>query len=205
MSFFVSIQILVQEKAHIEVPSLMGMPIKEAEQTLDQLGLDLKVKEERFDPEYIPETIIHQSIAPMQKIPKGRKIFVIVSKTPSIDSMPKLVGTQLSLVKQSLSKLELNTVKLSYVCSEEVKNKILDQKPLFGQSSQGQEVSLLISEGRCSQEWVVGDVNAHSNSQLEETLRQRGIPSTSQNLSKLKKLKKGMLVSSSHFIVQASP
>ncbi|MEZ4705039.1 MAG: PASTA domain-containing protein [Bdellovibrionota bacterium] len=203
ITFLVTLQLLVHEKSQVTVPNLVGQSFEQAQQHMQELGLELVIEEQRFEPDQYPGTILRQSIDPGQEIPKGRKIFITQSKEPLIDSMPDLIDQDLTAVKAMLSKLEIRSVELSYACSNRIRQgSVLVQKPSFGLASSGQTIHLLVSEGPCETPYLLADPVLFSDDQILSDLRAFQKHPNEESLRKIRSMKKGTLVSPSSFGVK---
>lgn len=66
------------EKQEVEVPNLMGMTVKEAKETLENLGLEIEIKEEEENNSNQEQTITKQLPKAGIKIKQGTSVIVFV-------------------------------------------------------------------------------------------------------------------------------
>lgn len=66
------------EKQEVEVPNLMGMTVKEAKETLENLGLEIEIKEEEENNSNQEKTITKQLPKAGIKIKQGTSVIVFV-------------------------------------------------------------------------------------------------------------------------------
>ena len=66
------------EKQEVEVPNLIGMTVKEAKETLENLGLEIEIKEEEENNSNQEKTITKQLPKAGIKIKQGTSVIVFV-------------------------------------------------------------------------------------------------------------------------------
>jgi len=130
-----------------EVPSLAGKSVTEAAEQLNKRKLYLSIQGKEFHEEIPADHIISQQIKPGERNKAGTDVAVIVSRGPEIYSMPSFEGQLLEDAKLTLSNLEVQIKKITWVHSDSVaKGRILAQRPLSGNST-GNEINFLVSKG----------------------------------------------------------
>ena len=75
------------------VPDLVNLDRKEAEQLLTQAGLQLAVKEERFDDKQPAGIALEQSPPQGTSAKRGDVVQVVLSKGPKVSSVPGVIGS----------------------------------------------------------------------------------------------------------------
>ncbi len=75
-------------------PDLRGRSRQEAEALLAQAGLQLVIKEERFDDKAPAGTVLEQSLAPNAVARRGDVIGLVLSKGPPVSNMVSVIGLQ---------------------------------------------------------------------------------------------------------------
>jgi len=74
------------------IPDLVHRDRKAAEQMLQQAGLQLVVKEERFDNQWPAGAVLEQYPAPLAPAKRGDAVQVVFSKGPQINNIPSVQG-----------------------------------------------------------------------------------------------------------------
>lgn len=133
----------------VEMPSLRGLSLRQAEITLQQLGLKVgRVREVRNSA--IPSgAVIGTSPAAKAILEKGREVNIELSQgsdaAPS--GMPSLVGMSLSQAKSEIRKLDLSLGNLTYKKDpKSLPNTVLSQSPSAGAGYKGRSVDLVITK-----------------------------------------------------------
>ncbi|NIM98631.1 MAG: PASTA domain-containing protein [candidate division Zixibacteria bacterium] len=67
--------------ATVEVPNLLGMNLEESKKILREIGLQLGRIKSTINNDFLPGTILKQSLPPGQEIDRGSKINLEVSAT----------------------------------------------------------------------------------------------------------------------------
>jgi hypothetical protein len=133
----------------VELPPLRGLSLRQAEITLQQLGLKVgRVREVRNS--LIPSgAVIGTSPGAKATLEKGREVNIELSQgTEAAPSgMPSLVGMSLGQAKQEIKKLDLNLGKITYKKeAHSLPNTVLSQTPAAGGDFQGRKVDLVVSK-----------------------------------------------------------
>lgn len=135
----------------VELPSLRGLSLRQAEITLQQLGLKVgRVREVRNTA--IPSgAVIGTSPGANATLEKGREVNIELSQgtdaSTSTAGMPSLVGMSLSQAKEQVKKLSLGLGKISYKKDmRSLPNTVLTQSPSAGGDFKGRSVDLVVSK-----------------------------------------------------------
>ena len=134
----------------VTMPELKGLPKAAAEIKLQSLGLDMQVREERYDPSAPFGAVLEQSLEAGASLKRGRTIAVVLSIGQKILKVPQLVGSASS--RQARLLLEQNGLsagRLAWASDPLApRDTVLAQSPEAGiEASRGQAVSLLVSAG----------------------------------------------------------
>lgn len=114
----------------VEVPSVISLPLHEADDTLNKSGLYLKIEGEDFDASVPAGRVIRQDIPPGNKVKEKRQIKVIISKGPRIHSVPSVVGETLADAEAALLQKGLKIGRVITIHSDTVeKGKVVAQRP----------------------------------------------------------------------------
>jgi beta-lactam-binding protein with PASTA domain len=133
----------------VELPSLRGLSLRQAEITLQQLGLRMgRVSRVRHGS--IPAGAVIGTVPPARTtLEKDRPVNVEVSdgQDASEASMPSLVGVSLSQAKLQLKKLNLPLGKVTFKKDpRSLPNSVVTQTPSAGTPLSGQTVDLVVSK-----------------------------------------------------------
>jgi serine/threonine-protein kinase len=134
---------------NVTMPDLKGLPKAGAESKLKNLGLQMQVKEERYNNTSAFSAVLEQSVEAGATIKRGRMIAVVVSLGSQTLNAPQLQG--MPSARQARLLLEQNGLVLGsqdYVASDLPRETVLAQAPEGGQPlGRGDQVSLLVSSG----------------------------------------------------------
>lgn len=133
----------------VEVPGLVGMSLKEADQELSQVGLKLKVLSEQYDAEMEKDHIISQRYVEGFKVKKGREIGVVVSLGIQMRKVPDIVGMDRSAAEVELRNSGFRPGKTDKIHDDKYEeNQVISQNPIAGTEAEpGGYVDMMISEG----------------------------------------------------------
>jgi serine/threonine-protein kinase len=133
----------------VVVPSLAGLTVKEAKNTLEDLGLNLDISKEEFSEDIPDGKIINSDPAGGGRVSPSGTVGVIISKGQERYSVPTVQGLKLEVAKQLLeeNKLVLGEVKEEF-SSEFPKGFILRSDPTTGEKiKRNSLVNLFVSKG----------------------------------------------------------
>lgn len=133
----------------VELPSLRGLSLRQAEITLQELGLRMgRVSHVRHGS--IPAGAVIGSVPPARTtLEKDRAVNVEVSDgaDATLESMPALTGHSLSQAKQEIKKLNLPLGKVTYKRdARSLPGSVITQTPSAGTPLSGQSVDLTVSK-----------------------------------------------------------
>jgi len=133
----------------VELPSLRGLSLRQAEITLQQLGLKMgRVREVRNS--LIPAgAVIGTSPAANATLEKGREVNIELSQGKEAGSagMPSLTGMSLGKAKEVIKSRKLSLGKITYKKDmRSLPNTILSQTPSAGGDYKGRMVDLVVSK-----------------------------------------------------------
>lgn len=134
----------------IEVPSVLNLPLEEAERQLYDLGLKFEV-EEQFSDLYPENTVIEQTPEGRSVVEKSTTVKLVVSKGEENKTVivPSIVGKTLSDAKKTLDALYLGLTVIKTESSLEYpKDTIVSQSINAGeQAKQNDVIQVVISSG----------------------------------------------------------
>ena len=133
----------------VELPALRGLSLRQAEITLQQLGLKMgRVREVRNS--VIPAgAVIGTSPAKGATLEKGREVNIELSQGTEAApaGMPSLVGQSLNRAKERIKGLDLKLGKITYKKErKELPGTVLSQSPAAGADYKGRAVDLVVSK-----------------------------------------------------------
>ena len=133
----------------VEMPTLRGLSLRQAEITLQQLGLKVgRVREVRNS--MIPSgAVIGTSPGAKATVEKGREVNIELSQGTSSESsgMPALTGMSLAQAKDEIRKLDLTLGKITYKKEpKSLPNTVLSQSPSAGSDYKGRSVDLVVTK-----------------------------------------------------------
>ncbi len=83
---------LIFTMSTITMPDFTGIPLKNAENVAQRMGLEIKVEDRIHSNMYKEGHILSQSVKPRSHIKKGRVIHVVLSKGSKMVEVPPLIG-----------------------------------------------------------------------------------------------------------------
>ncbi|MDB5104020.1 MAG: putative serine/threonine protein kinase with sensor [Fibrobacteres bacterium] len=133
----------------VEMPALRGLSLRQAEITLQQLGLKVgRVREVRNT--LIPAgAVIGTSPAAKATLEKGREVNIELSmgKDSESEGMPSLTGMSLSQAKEEVRKRGLSLGKITFKKDpKSLPNTVLSQSPSAGGETKGHSVDLVVTK-----------------------------------------------------------
>ena len=172
---FAGIAVRVALRAReVQVPSLAGRPVNEATQTLADVGLTLKIDDNRRpDPAIPPGRIVQQDPVAGVAARKQRSVRVWLSAGPRTTTVPELVGQteRTARIRLEQDGLEIGSV-TEFRSPDYAADAVVAQDPL--PKAAGPRVSLLLNRGEQATAYVMPDVIGLDGSRAAETLRARG-------------------------------
>jgi len=158
----------------VKVPALVGRTIGEATQVLTELGLPMRVDENRRSDEKVPSgRVTQQDPAPGLPARRGRTVRVWVSSGPRTTSVPVLVGQTERTARLRLEQDGLEVGSISEFRSPDYPaDAIVSQDPPA--TSRAPKVALLINRGEEAATFVMPDVIGMDGERAAQALRARG-------------------------------
>lgn len=155
---FITMSLVI--KGHeVRVPSLAGKDIVYALETLNELGLGLKISEQEFNSFIAENHIISQQPAKGSFIKKGRRIRVVLSKGSQMVLVPDVEEHPLSLAQLKLKREGLKTGQLTRIYHNLALDKVIAQyPPTGGHAARGNRVNLLLSKGLPPLSYIMPDL-----------------------------------------------
>ncbi|MDD5748865.1 MAG: Stk1 family PASTA domain-containing Ser/Thr kinase [Actinomycetota bacterium] len=144
-----AIYALVNGTKGIVVPNLVGQTEQQAKETLEEKGLELSVVKRVIDIQKPSGVIISQDPTAGEKIQKGERVEVVVSKGTEQATVPDCRGLSQSEAAARLESAGLRIGNVTYDYNQTIaKDKVCSQNPEPGaKAAKGSEVDLVISKG----------------------------------------------------------
>lgn len=177
----------------VVVPDIVGMSMREAQETLEAVGLRIKTVEEQHSTDVPAGNVISQEPEPESKIAKNRVVEIVLSKGALY--VPDLKGLDLDTAKRTLETEELKLGEVSYEESDDAnKGKVIGQNPLPAQPvSTGATVNLVLGKEREKVE--VPDVRNKNEDEAVKILSDKGL-SAAVSMRASDSVEKGKVVGS---------
>lgn|SRR5690348_4535053 len=171
--FGISMRVALRARV-VQVPPLVGRSVGDATQALANIGLVLRVDENRRADEKVPAgRIVQQDPAAGSQARRQRTIRVWVSSGPPTLTVPPLVGqTERSArIRLQQDGLEVGSVS-EFRSTEYPPDAVVAQDP--PPASHAPRVSLLINRGEQAATFVMPDVIGMDGNRVADVLRSRG-------------------------------
>jgi len=115
----------------VTVPDLRGKPLREAERTLDRLGLELGRGGTLANPRIRAGAVLVQSPLPGQEVTRGAEIRVVLSAGPERHAVPPIAGLTLREARTLLERFGFS-VKVQQMVSDRDEGTFLGMRPRAG-------------------------------------------------------------------------
>jgi eukaryotic-like serine/threonine-protein kinase len=131
-----------------EVPNVLGVPINEAQRTLEDRGFDVEILDTRFSTEYQPGEVAFQDPPGGEVIDKSQPVQLSVSRGIDSVEVPDVSGEFESDAEAILKEAGLEVGDVSRVASSSVSfGRVISQSPSGGMVARGSAVNLVVSNG----------------------------------------------------------
>lgn len=161
------------EVDRVGVPSIQKLPLAQARQELRRRGLRLAVRDSVYHETIAAGLVADQSPDGKQRIKKGRRVFVDISKGPRLYLVPDVVGASLRDAQLQIEGNQLLLGEVAFVSSEDIpEGAVISQQPRpRTQANRGRAVRLRVSSGSSSVPKLIPDVRGLAIGAVEDTLR----------------------------------
>jgi len=141
----------------VAAPDLVGRPLAEGQRVLAELGLNLRVADERPDPMYPGGRIVRQSMVAGSDVKRGRTMVVSVSSGLDLRTVPQLSGLPVRQAELEIVRAGLAFGGVTEVTSDRVdRGRVIGSAPGPGTSvPAGGEITVLVSLGRRRTEFAM--------------------------------------------------
>jgi serine/threonine-protein kinase len=133
----------------VEMPSLVGRPLREAEQLAREAGVILEVADRVNTPKVPPDVVVSQDQPPGKRLKQGRRVGVVVSLGAQMVTVPDLVQRSVQEAQLALDNARLRVAALQDGYDDLVKaGFVIRQSPAAGATVPvDTPVTLVISRG----------------------------------------------------------
>ncbi|MGI6412167.1 MAG: protein kinase domain-containing protein [Syntrophomonadaceae bacterium] len=134
----------------VEVPNIVNLDIKEANQKLKEQGLVMTILDEQYSDKVEADRVISQKPPAGQIVKEGREIEVFISKGLELQKTPNLAGMSQADAELTLRNLGLDIGAVERIYDDKyVNGQIISQKPRSGEMvKKGSKVDLMVSKGK---------------------------------------------------------
>jgi len=184
----------------VEVPSLEGKSLTEAEDLASDLGLNLTESEERvYSDEIERNYIVNQQPQSGERIKQSRPVNITVSKGPRLIELPNFRDLSLREALVELENLSLKTGEIEYVFRLSVEpGRVINQIPASGaEVASGSEVTLYVSRGERNISVLMPDLTGLQQEEAFEMLRNKGLNIGGITLEESSRFLDGQVISQS--------
>ena len=159
----------------IVVPDVKGMTYEEAEKTLEDAKLEIKIGEYVYDKEYKVETVCTQDPDDGQMARKGQKVTVDISKGADNGVVPNLIGKTKDEAKRIIEEFGYKLGEIKVVEGEEPKDTVLKQDPAAGEEAEnGDTINIEVSDGEGKEEISVPNLLGMTLEDAKTALKNAG-------------------------------
>lgn len=133
----------------VEVPYLVGLPLRSARVNLTNKGLSIGNVEYVFNDTYGVDTVVSQSISYPSKVSYGSSINLVVSKgSENVVKVPNLIGSNYDEAVKVINEIGLTVGNLSFEKHHTyIENTVINQKPEPGSTlRKSEKIDLIISK-----------------------------------------------------------
>jgi beta-lactam-binding protein with PASTA domain len=170
LSFYWVLMLLIHSEGETRVPSLVGKTLEEAKFVLEQKKLKFDISGGRFSDRIAAGGILEQSIPAEEMVREGRTVGLFVSQGPQERLTPRVTTMDLSMAETILRSSQLEPVVVAQTCADWVPaGKVTAQQPMAGQQA-GKEVRLLVSDGLCTDRYIMADLAGMELNRASEEL-----------------------------------
>ncbi len=157
----------------VKIPRLQTLDAAKAAERLEQWGLKMAIGDSLHHKSIARGAVIDQTPQDGQRVKRGRRITVILSKGPRYYPTPNLSGVSLREARLQLESKQLQVGAILYVSSDEIpQTAVIGQAPAAGTMlAYGASVDLRISNGPFSGLKRVPDLLRIPIDAAEDTLR----------------------------------
>lgn len=157
----------------VEMPKLIGETVKDAQGTLDEIGLKVNDIKEKEDQDFAPGVIVDQEPSEGTKIRKGAGVTLFVNKSDGgLVQVPSVIGRTLEDAEQLLEDAGFQIGNESNAYSEDIpEDEVMGQNPRGRtQVGYGEKIDLVISMGKEVETVVIPDFTGKTLEKAKKSL-----------------------------------
>ncbi len=140
--------VLLRPAERVQIPNLVGLPLQEARNQAQALGLDLRIQEQRPSEEMAAGSILEQRPLPGKWLARGQALYVVVCQGRELVTVPDLHGQLEARAREDLARLGLLLRAVRQSDPQVPVGVVIRQEPGAGQEvTRGTEVEAVISTG----------------------------------------------------------
>ena len=157
----------------VKIPRLQELDSAKAAERLEQWGLKMAIGDSLHHKSIARGAVIDQTPQAGQRVKRGRRITVTLSRGPRYYPAPNLSGVSLREAHLQLESNQLQAGEILYISSDDIpQTAVIDQSPAAGTLlARGSSVDLRISNGPLSALKRVTDLTRIAIDAAEDTLR----------------------------------
>ena len=154
---YIAMPVIVHRSGVVEVPSLTGLPLEEAEGALREMGLSLREVGSIYDAGILEGRVVKQEPVAGASVRKTRSVSVVLSKGPDMATVPELGGESLRHARMLLLRVGLGQGSVAHTYSTQMPTDyVIGTDPPAGAAiRKGSTVSMLVSLGSEGADFVM--------------------------------------------------
>lgn len=158
----------------VQVPELVGLTVNQATEALGEIGLGLRVDDNRrTDPTVPVDRVMQQDPAAGMRARRQRTIRVWVSSGPRVTTVPALVGQSERTARIRLDQEGVQVATISEIRSADYPaDAVVSQNP--APTERAPSVSVLVNRGEEATTYVMPDLIGMDGDRAAEVMRARG-------------------------------
>lgn len=173
ISAFIAVRVAVRAR-EVVLPDLAGRSVNAASARLEELGLTLRVDENRrIDPKVPAGQILQQDPPPGVRVRRARSVRVWVSQGEASTVVPALVGQSERTAQMRLQQDGLALSTVADIRSHDYATEVVVAQTPDAQAK-GDKVALLVNRGERAATYVMPDLIGVDGERAAEFLRRRG-------------------------------
>ncbi len=187
---------LVSAEKNIEVPTLVGVPLTDAQAAAQQMGLELVEEGQDYSTYYDEGVIIFQSVQEGTMVSAGTKIGIKTSLGLTSKEMPSVVGQEERAAVEKITALVGAEPRIEYEFNEEKEvGIVLEQNPNAGENINANSTIILkVSKGKEEQMVSVPNVTGSTEEQAVKDLKAVGLAVGSISYAESATVEKGKVM-----------
>jgi eukaryotic-like serine/threonine-protein kinase len=174
---YIFLPIIIRIGSEMETPSLLGVRLYDARETLRDHNLALIVIAEQYSADYQIGCVIFQSPDAGTRIKKNQTVEVIVSRGPEDRMLPDLTNNTYRQAELILSRLGLQFGNISYVHNDFIPDdRVIAQNPQHNSKVKvGSNIDLLISKDKWPENYLMPKLVGNNLDQVRFALIRFGM------------------------------